>query len=150
MIALAPLLIAASTVAGTAATSSSDAAPGPVVIDRCEVPPTSRTYGAYSWRPWANQSATTGALRIAFHDRARTPVTRVAFLVDYRGEVETVRDAGTFSPGASIDHTYAGRFVDFAYLGSRPNRCRVVSVTFADGSIWANPTTGELVETDAP
>lgn len=145
---LGTLLIAASTISGPAAATSRSVMQAPVAIDRCEIP---RGYTTSSWRRWSVPSMTTGDLRIAFHDRAPRPIANVAFFVDYRGEVETVTDAGTFTPGAPIDHTYSGRFTDFAYLGSRPNRCSVVSVTFADGSIWSSSTPSENIsESETP
>jgi hypothetical protein len=147
MTLLGTLLIAASTIGGAGAMTPTAATQAPITIDRCEIP---RSYETSNWRRWTGLSMTTGALRIAFHDRAQRPIANVAFSVDYRGEVETVRDAGTFSPGAPIDHTYAGRFTDFAYLGSRPNRCHVVSVTFADGSTWSSPPASDDVAGDAP
>jgi hypothetical protein len=144
---LGTLLIAASTsaISDFATTTSAGATQAPVAIDRCEIP---RGDATSNWRRWSTPSPTTGDLRIAFHDRASRPVASVAFSVDYRGQVETVKDAGTFSPGAPIDHRYSGRFTDFAYLGSRPNRCRVVSVTFADGSIWSTPAGDDLAESE--
>lgn len=148
MTVLGTLLIAASTFTSTGTTASAVTMQAPVAIDRCEIP---RGYATSSWRRWPNTPTTTGNLRIAFHDRAPRPIASVAFSVDYRGEIETVDDAGTFSPGASIDHTYTGRFTDLAYLGSRPNRCRVVSVRFADGSIWSSPTASEdTAEVETP
>jgi hypothetical protein len=63
------------------------------------------------------------------------PATEVGFHVGYRGAFEYIRDAGTFSPGVSIDHSYFD-FANFAYLGSKPNVCQAAFVKFADGSEW--------------
>jgi hypothetical protein len=60
---------------------------------------------------------------------------RVAFLVNYRGDVQHIIDVGTFSPNASIDHSF-GEFTGDAWLGPKPNSCRAVAVRYADGSVW--------------
>jgi hypothetical protein len=111
----------------------------PIAVRSCEV--TQKTAASYrpwyGWRyaaPFAPPPATNG-LRIVFANRTNVPATEVGFRVAYRGAVEYVRDAGTFSPGVSIDHSYS-QFVDFAFLGSQPNACRPVFAKFADGSIW--------------
>jgi hypothetical protein len=47
-----------------------------------------------------------------------------------------VVDAGTFSPGVTIDHTFADVFSGYAYIGPKPNSCTVRVVRFKDGSTW--------------
>ena len=47
----------------------------------------------------------------------------------------TVFDAGSFSQGARISHTF-GQYTGDAFLGARPNSCQAVAVRFADGSAW--------------
>ncbi len=117
--------------------SAQPAAPGglpPVAIDDCTVttnvayPPYSAVRGNIRW-------VTTSGLRIGFHVRAAQRAQTIRFQVDYRGDVETIDDTGTFAPGVEIVHSYS-QFVDFAYLGTRPNFCRVLTVKFADGTMW--------------
>lgn len=67
---------------------------------------------------------------------------RVAFDVNYRGDTQHIVDAGTFSTGATIDHTF-GSFSGDAYLGPNPNSCTAVAARFIDGTTW-RPTTSRL------
>jgi hypothetical protein len=112
------------------------AQPPPVAIDQCIV--TTNVY--YPFVAHGNlRWLTTSGLRIVFHDRAAQRASAIRFLVNYRGDVETIDDAGTFAPGVEVNHSYQ-QFVDFAYLGTRPNFCRVLSVKFADGTTWTRET----------
>lgn len=93
------------------------------------------------WRPFGPYpygSVYTDGIRIAYVDRAAKTATRVAFLVNYRGDVQRIIDIGTFSPGVTIDHQF-GQFTGDAWLGPKPNVCRVVAVRYADGSFWHAP-----------
>jgi hypothetical protein len=97
------------------------------------------------WRPFGpypNRSLYTDGLRIAFINRGPQVASRVAFLVNYRGDVQHVIDAGTFSPNVTIDHTFADVFSGYAYIGSKPNACTVRVVRFSDGSTWRAPGVG--------
>jgi hypothetical protein len=85
--------------------------------------------------PYPGYSHYTDGLRIAFINRSPQTAVRVAFRVNYRGAEENIIDAGTFSSGVNIDHTF-GEFTGFAWLGPKPNECRVVAVRFSDGSVW--------------
>ncbi|MGD1065626.1 MAG: hypothetical protein ABR975_02315 [Vulcanimicrobiaceae bacterium] len=111
----------------------------PIAIDKCEIAQRSVSDPFRPWHGWRypdrNRLPQTNGLRIAFVNQTNTPATEVGFRVGYRGSVEYVRDAGTFSPGVAIDHTHS-QFIDYAYLGSRPNSCKVVFARFADGSMW--------------
>ncbi len=111
----------------------------PIAVGTCEITQNiaNRAYHPwYGWRyPGISRPPSTSGLRVAFVNRTNTPATEVGFYVAYRGATEYVRDIGTFSPGVTIDHTYS-EFVDYAFLGSRPNSCRAVFARFADGSVW--------------
>jgi hypothetical protein len=77
----------------------------------------------------------TDGLRIVYVNHGPLPANRVAFLVNYRGDVQHVIDVGTFSPGVAIDHSF-GQFTGDVWQGDKPNVCRVAAVRFADGSVW--------------
>ena len=53
--------------------------------------------------------------------------------------LERIVDAGTFSPNAPINHTFADVFSGYAYLGPKPNSCTVRVVRFKDGALWRAP-----------
>ncbi len=67
------------------------------------------------------------------------PIDRVVFVVNYRGDKEHVVDAGTFSPGVTINHQF-GDFEGDAYIGAKPNSCRVAAVRFTNGTAWRAST----------
>lgn len=54
-----------------------------------------------------------------------------------------VRDVGTFSPGAEIDHHFRADVDPWSFLifssGVPPAICKVTSVDFVDGSHWSAP-----------
>jgi hypothetical protein len=108
----------------------------PIGIDDCVVttnvayPPYRVVNGNFRW-------VTTAGLKISFHNRSAQRAQSIRFEVDYRGDVETIDDVGTFAPGVPIVHNYS-QFVDFAYLGTRPNYCHVLSVKLADGTVWTS------------
>jgi hypothetical protein len=70
-------------------------------------------------------------LHIQFHNEAESAANLVVFrVVDPSGIQSTIRDAGTFSKGVTIDHTYM-------MIGLRAKTlAEVVEVRFADGSTW--------------
>jgi hypothetical protein len=110
----------------------------PIAITRCSVMQYQGVEGRRFWYPWAAisyDSIYTDGVEIAYVNRTSLPASRVVFSVNYRGDIERVVDAGTFSSGVTIDHTF-GQFTGLAFLGSRPNACRVAAVRFADGTAW--------------
>jgi hypothetical protein len=138
--ALVPVLAGALGAAVPAAAQPQYAAvpPGapPVGIDDC-VLTTNVVYPGYRAINGNFRWVTTAGLKISFHNRSAQRAQAVRFEVDYRGDVETIDDVGSFAPGVAIVHNYA-QFVDFAYLGTRPNYCHVVQVKLADGTVWAS------------
>ena len=140
-----------STALAMPATAQTPAAPGapatsavPVKIDSCNVlqwqRPIRPDYGYY-WRPFdyyprvGPQVPVTDGLAINYTNHGPVAANRIEFQVDYRGEVEDIVDVGTFSPGVSIKHMF-GNFSGLAYLGSRPNHCRVLAVRYEGGRTW--------------
>lgn len=81
----------------------------------------------------------TDGISISFVNTSARTADRVVFGVNYRGDFQRVIDAGTFSPGVTINHTFADVFSGYAYIGSKPNSCVVRVVRFKDGSTWRAP-----------
>lgn len=78
--------------------------------------------------PFVLASGLTGtfALHVRFHDAASQPISRVTFTLD---DGTKISDAGTFSPGVTINHTLALESTTAA-------SCSVTAVEFEDGSTW--------------
>lgn len=115
----------------------------PIAITNCSViqyqPYAARPF----WYPWPVRqfgSVYTDGLDISYVNETQKVINRVAFVVNYRGDVQRIVDVGTFSPGITIDHGF-GQFTGLAYLGSSPNACRVAAVRFSDGTAWRANTT---------
>ncbi|MGD0473516.1 MAG: hypothetical protein ABSB70_09885 [Candidatus Velthaea sp.] len=131
--------------------------PVPVQIGTCAVlqyQPARPAYRSLYWYDYGfagplvpNGSPFTDGIRISFTNTSAMVADRVVFGVNYRGDFERVIDAGTFSPNARIDHTFADVFSGYAYLGPRPNACSVRVVRFKDGSIWRAPGVGPRRQT---
>jgi hypothetical protein len=111
-------------------------APAPVGIDNCALMTNAYYPGPGFIRNGNMRWVTTAGLKITFHNRGTQHAASIRFQVNYRGDVETIDDVGNFTPNVQITHSYS-QFVDFAYLGTRPNSCRVVMVKFADGTVWS-------------
>jgi hypothetical protein len=112
--------------------------PPPVTIRTCAVLQYTPTPTYPFWTPFGPypiRSLYTDGIRIAYINHSPLVATRVAFFVNYRGDIQRIIDVGTFSPNVTIDHTF-GNFTGDAWLGPNPNACRVVAVRFADGSVW--------------
>jgi hypothetical protein len=113
-------------------------APTPVAISSCRVMQYQGVEGRRFWYPWSSRpygSIYTDGVEISYVNKAPLTASRVVFSVNYRGDIEHVVDAGTFSSGATIDHTF-GQFTGLAFLGTRPNSCRVAAVRFTNGTAW--------------
>jgi hypothetical protein len=113
--------------------------PSPVAISACDIPRRPRYRNIASPYPLP----ITGGLHIAYVNHGSSPAKDIRFRVDYRGESEVIEDAGTFSPSTLVDHKF-GNFSDYAYLGPTPNVCAVVSVRFADGTVWSGVPRGQM------
>lgn len=135
------LALAAAPVAASAQTTPAVATAltqAPITITSCDVSPYEPVPGRRFYYPSAgvgNVNRYTDGLHIAYVNTTPKVVSRVAFTVNYRGDVQHVVDAGTFAPGTTIDHAF-GQYTGIAYRGSEPNRCRVSAVQFTDGTMW--------------
>jgi hypothetical protein len=85
------------------------------------------------------EPGTQPSLAIGFVNTNATAATIVDFALVAKGHaVAIVRDAGTFSQGAKIDHTFPLDPNVFP-LGTSIVSCVPVHITFAGGSIWNYP-----------
>jgi hypothetical protein len=142
---------AAFALALAAAPFAASAQTPPIAITDCSVLQYQPNMARPFWYPWPARQFEgarqfggiyTDGLDITYVNKTHKPASRVAFVVDYRGDVEHVVDTGTFSPGVSINHSF-GQFTGLAFLGTHPNGCRVAAVRFADGTVWrAHPMPG--------
>lgn len=122
------------------------AGPGPAIqINSCTVIQEIHA-GPEFWYPFgpavAHGMPVADGVRIVYSVLNPIAADRVAFVVNYRGDTQHIVDAGTFSTGATIDHTF-GNFSGDAYLGPNPNSCTAVAARFIDGTTW-HPTTSRL------
>jgi hypothetical protein len=71
---------------------------------------------------------------VVFENMAKTTATQVVFEVEVGGAiVDRYYDAGTFSPGATLTHS----FLDFS--DATGQRIRITEVRFSDGTSWSAP-----------
>jgi hypothetical protein len=68
-------------------------------------------------------------LHVRFTNGGNQPITRIVFALN---DGSTVVDAGTFTPGVTIKHT-------FDLTPTDADSCSVASATFADGTRWSAP-----------
>ena len=121
---------------------SAQAQQAPISVRSCTVQQyqfaTRRQFWYWETGPGRYGSVYTDGLKISYVNTSPKVANRVAFLVNYRGDVQHVIDVGTFSPGAGIEHSF-GEFSGLAHLGPKPNVCKPIAVRFADGSVWHAP-----------
>jgi hypothetical protein len=80
-----------------------------------------------------------GSLAIDYVNATSNTMTKIDFGLVANGRlVAEVRDVGTFSPGAEIQHTF-GISPNAFPLGTALARCVPLRVTYKDGTIWRNP-----------
>ena len=80
-----------------------------------------------------------GYLGITYRNDGKVAAKEIIFgLVAKRDLVAIVKDVGTFSPGVSIDHEFTLDPQVFP-LGTALPYCKVLRITYADGSMWINP-----------
>jgi hypothetical protein len=80
-------------------------------------------------------------LKISYVNVSSKVIARVGFRVTYGGKSERVIDAGTISPGVTIDRTFGDDFSGGPYFGPQPSECRVLGVRYKDGTVWRNTAT---------
>jgi hypothetical protein len=130
------LASAASAVVVFAASSmSSSAAVGtayrsvPVVVDVCRG----------SMMHAGKAASRTNTIEIAFRDVGTVAAHAVDFEVTWGGgDVQTIHDVGTFSPGVTVRHAFvhAARDASSPFFPHSPVTCSAEAVRFADGSRW--------------
>jgi hypothetical protein len=123
--------------AWTATSTAALAQPSPIAIQSCTVLQAERVHRF--WYPFGPEvpvgAPYADGIRIVYVNIAPIAANRVAFFVNYRGDMQRIIDAGIFSPNVKIDHTF-GNFSGDAYLGPQPNTCTARAVRFVDGSVW--------------
>lgn len=80
-----------------------------------------------------------GSFAITFTNESQKVADLVRFQVELGQEQLFIRDAGKFSPGITIKHTYrqrGGNVVSSPLLKPAALRCQVADVHFVDGSSW--------------
>ena len=93
-------------------------------------------YGAYHGP--AQFPYTEGFLEISYTNDASKAAKEIDFGLVARGSlIAFVKDAGTFSPGARIDHEFSVDPQIFP-IGTALPYCAVMRVKYADGSEWRN------------
>lgn len=129
-------IVAAALIGGSAAQAG--AAPGPIAVRSCTILQAVHTPHAW-WLPWGppvpHGAPYADGIRIVYVNTGPAVANRVAFAVNYRGDNQRIVDVGSFSPNATIDHTF-GNFSGDAYLGPNPNSCVARAVRFVDGTVW--------------
>ncbi|HLY01843.1 MAG TPA: hypothetical protein VKR56_05025 [Candidatus Cybelea sp.] len=103
----------------------------PVVIKSCTV---------VKPRPLSHNANGTHIVYVIMGHRTASSIT---FAVGYRNAtmhyLRRVTDAGSFSPGVTIDHTLP-LYNDVTYAGAPTTTCFPVEVKWAGGSVWMAPT----------
>jgi hypothetical protein len=94
----------------------------PVALAKCEV------LTPFTQQQGDGNATVTGnfALHVRFSDTAQQTISRVVFTLD---DGTNINDAGTFSPGITINHT-------MALASTEATSCAVTAVEFKDGSMW--------------
>jgi hypothetical protein len=137
-------LIATVAMAAALATETNDTTTGytganPVQIAACSVKP-QVTYDSEGGDANLMVPKTTAEkLNIRFSNATNKQIASVTFaLTDGGSQTGRVIDAGMFSPGTSIEHSFALPVSDTDQL-----QCSVSSVVFSDGSAWTQPVASD-------
>ena len=84
-----------------------------------------------------------GGTTIVYVNLGKKTAASVTFLVGYRNAsshyLRRVTDVGSFSPGATIDHTLS-LYNDVTYSGAQTTQCVPVEVKWAGGTVWIAPS----------
>jgi hypothetical protein len=76
------------------------------------------------------------AVDISFTNSNRAPATDIVFALESNGAViDQFNDVGSFAPGVRVNHRFAS---DALTMGNA--QLAVAKVTFADGTVWSDPT----------
>lgn len=129
----------------------------PVTINACSTyiqpNPVQTNAPTFMGVPIAALTSKSAGMRISFVNNSKQIAKLVNFEIDSNGNEFIVRDAGTFSPGVLIDHSFkngAGQnFILPAFISPKL-KCRVASVEFADGSMWRHGQPPNVVPVAIP
>jgi hypothetical protein len=115
----------------TATVGPALAASTPVVIKSCTI---------VKPKPFSHNANGTKIVYVILGHRTASSIT---FAVGYRNAtmhyLRRVTDAGSFSPGVTIDHTLP-LYNDVTYAGAPTSSCLPIEVKWAGGTIWMAPT----------
>ena len=116
--------------AATASIAPAQAA-APVLIKSCTV---------VKPKPMSHMANGTNIVYVILGHKTASSIT---FVVGYRNAsmhyLRRVTDVGTFSPGATINHTLS-LYNDVTYAGSQTSSCMPVQVKWAGGTVWVSPS----------
>lgn len=126
------LLAAAAIAAGAITASIAPAqAAAPILIKSCTV---------VKPKPMSHMANGTNIVYVILGHKTAASIT---FAVGYRNAsmhyLRRVTDVGTFSPGATINHTLS-LYNDVTYAGSQTSACMPVEVKWAGGTVWIAPS----------
>ena len=84
-----------------------------------------------------------GIVTVSFVNHRNVPATKVELSLSASGApLETFEETGTFAPGVTIDKTFSTDDIE-------PHQhVMIAAVTFADGSVWTNPSPPKWVSHD--
>jgi hypothetical protein len=84
-----------------------------------------------------------GGTNIVYVNLGNKTAASITFLVGYRNAsqhyLRRVQDVGSFSPGATINHTLS-LYNDVTYAGAQTTQCAPVQVKWAGGTVWLAPS----------
>lgn len=126
-------LVAAGAIGLAAATASiaPAQAAAPILIKSCTV---------VKPKPMSHMANGTNIVYVILGHKTAASVT---FAVGYRNAsmhyLRRVTDVGTFSPGATINHTLS-LYNDVTYAGAQTSTCVPVEVKWAGGTVWIAPS----------
>jgi len=90
----------------------------------------------------SNSTVSPNSLRINYFNNVDgSKLTSITFRVRYGGTPVTLTDTGTFEPKQSITHQF-NLLGGMPWTGPKPEVCRVVTATFADGHVVNPPYDG--------
>ena len=75
---------------------------------------------------------------VTFVNHGTQLATDVTFTVTNNGRTDTIDARGKYKPGVKIQAQFPN-FSGTDYWRDDPDECKLVHVTFADGSTWSDP-----------
>ncbi len=106
-------------------------AAAPILIKSCTV---------VKPKPMSHMANGTNIVYVLLGHKTASSIT---FAVGYRNAsmhyLRRVTDVGTFSPGATINHTLS-LYNDVTYAGAQTSTCVPVEVKWAGGTVWIAPS----------